>query len=178
MKDECHKETKVVVQVIIIPNDYSKQDQYNQRKQLKQCDHTDTNKEDYIETRDDDETKVVMYMDDHLKQGVQSNQYDSLKQEQNYCFGSINRIDYDEQGQSDDDPSLLDDDDDSGNDSNDTHSFTIIFESNDTSEPASRYDSRIRGISTATVAPELNAYVGQSGAQRMQQIDDLECPLV
>ena len=68
---------------------------------MKRCDHTDTNKENHIETRNDDETKVVMYTDDHLKQGVQSNRYDSLEQEQNYCFGSINRIDYDGQGQSD-----------------------------------------------------------------------------
>ena len=67
-----------------------------------------------------------MYTDDHLKQGVQSNGYDSCEQEQNYYFGSINRIDYDGQGQSDRDPRLLDDNDDSGNDSDDTHSFTII----------------------------------------------------
>merc|ERR1712238_182174 len=84
----------------VMPNDHSKQDQHNQRKQLKRCDHTDTNKEDHIETRDDDETKVVMSTDDHLKQGVQSNRYDSLDQEQNYRVGSINRIDYDGQGQS------------------------------------------------------------------------------
>ena len=69
MNDEYHKETKVVVQVIM-SNDYSKQDQHNQRKLLKRYDHTDTNKEDHIETRDDDRIKVVMSMNDHLKQGV------------------------------------------------------------------------------------------------------------
>ena len=114
-----------------------------------------------------------MSTNDHLKQGVQSNRYDSLEQEQNYCFGSINRIDYDGQGQSYRDPSLLDDNDNSGNDSNDTHRFTTISESDDTSEPAPRYDSRIRRIPTAAVAPELNTYVDQSGARGMQQIDDL-----
>ena len=82
-------------------------------------------------------TKVVIFTDDHLKHGVQSNWYDSLKQEQNYCFGSSNRVDY---------------------------------ESNDTSEATPRYNSRIRRIPTAAVAPELNAYVDQSGSQGMQQI--------
>ena len=87
---------------------------------MKRCDHTYANKEDHVETRDDDKTKVVMSTDDHnLKQSLQSNQYDSLEQEQyvqtkcicynmkpywkphlslyviNYCFGSINIIDYD-----------------------------------------------------------------------------------
>ena len=70
------------------------------------------NDEYHVETRDDDQTKVVMPTNDHLKQGVQSNRYDSLEQEQNYCFDSINRIDYDGQCQSDRDPSLFDDDDD------------------------------------------------------------------
>ena len=172
MNDEYHEETKVVVQVIM-PNDHSKQNQHNQRKQLKRYDHTDTNKEDHIETRDDDKTKVVISMDDHLKQGVQSNWYDSLEQEQHYCFGSIIRIDYDGQGQSDRDPSLLDDNDDCGNDSNDTHRFAIFFELNDNSEPASRNDSRIRRIPTAAVAPELNACVDQLRARDMQQINDL-----
>ena len=40
------------------------------------------------------------------------------------------------------------------------------------SEPASRYDSRIRGVSTA-IASELEAYVNQAQFQGMQQIDDL-----
>ena len=56
-------------------------------------------------------------------------------------------------------------------DSNDTHSFTIILKSNDTSEPASRYDSWIREIRTAAVAPELKAYVDQAGVRGMQQIE-------
>ena len=30
---------------------------------------------DYVETRDDGKTKLVMSTDDHLKQTVQSNQY-------------------------------------------------------------------------------------------------------
>ena len=124
-----------------MPNDHLKQDQQNQRKQLKRCDHTNANKEGYIEARDDDQKTVVMSTDDHLEEGLQSNRYDSLKQEQNYCFGSNNRINYNKPGQSDCDPSLLDDDDDFGNDSNDTHGFTISFKSNDPSEPASRYDS-------------------------------------
>ena len=106
MNNEYHEatidiwKTKVVVHVIM-PNDHSKQDQHSQRKQLKRCDHTDSNKEDHIETRDDNNTIVVMSTDDHLKQGVQSKRYDSLEQEQNYCVGSINKIDYDGQGQSD-----------------------------------------------------------------------------
>ena len=157
MNNEYHEETGVVVQVIM-PNDHSKQDQHNQRKQLKRCDHTYTNKEDHIETRDDDETKVGMYMDDHLKQGVQSNRHDSLKPEQNYCFSSINRINYDEQDQSDRNPSLPNDDVDSGNDNGNTHSFTIddTHSFTNISEPASRYDSQIKGIPTAAVAAELN----------------------
>ena len=46
-----------------------------------------------------------------MKQGVQSNRYDFLEQEQHYCFGSIIRIGYDEKGKSDRDPNLLDKDD-------------------------------------------------------------------
>ena len=63
MDDIYHKETidvwktKVAVQVIM-PDDHSKQDQHNQRKQLKRCDHTDTNKEDqvYYDNNSDDDT--------------------------------------------------------------------------------------------------------------------------
>ena len=63
MNDEYHKETiniwktEVVVQVVM-HNDHSKQDQHNQKKELKQCDHTDTNKEDqvYYDSNNDDNT--------------------------------------------------------------------------------------------------------------------------
>ena len=53
MNDEYHKETinvwkaKAIVQVVM-PNDHSKQDHHNQKKELKRCDHTDTNKEDQV----------------------------------------------------------------------------------------------------------------------------------
>ena len=53
MNDEYHKETidvwktEVVVQVVM-HNDHSKQDQTNQKKELKCWDHTGTNKEDQV----------------------------------------------------------------------------------------------------------------------------------
>ena len=78
MNDEYHEETidvwkaKVVVQVVM-PNDHSKQDQYDQKKELKRCDHTDANKEDQVENRDDDETKVITSTNDHLKEDLKSN---------------------------------------------------------------------------------------------------------
>ena len=53
-----------------MPNDHSNQDQ---KKELQRCDHTDANKEDQVETRDDDETKVITSMDDHLKDNLKSN---------------------------------------------------------------------------------------------------------
>ena len=63
MNDEYHRETidvwktEVVVQVVI-PNDHSKQDQHDQKKELKCCDHTGTNKEDqvYYDSNSDDDT--------------------------------------------------------------------------------------------------------------------------
>ena len=57
MDDEIHKETidawktKVVVQVMM-PNDHLKQDQHNQKKELKQCDHTDANKKNQVSNND------------------------------------------------------------------------------------------------------------------------------
>ena len=56
MNDKYHKETKVAVQMIM-PNDHLKQDQQNQRKQLKQSDYTNIIKEDHIDTYNDDGSK-------------------------------------------------------------------------------------------------------------------------
>ena len=63
MNDEYHKETidvwktEVVVQVVM-PNDHSKKDQHDQKKELKRCDYTGTNKEDqvYYDSNSKDDT--------------------------------------------------------------------------------------------------------------------------
>ena len=38
---------------------------------------------------------MVMSTNDYLKEDLKSNQCDPLEQEQHYCFGSINRTNYD-----------------------------------------------------------------------------------
>jgi len=86
MNDEYHKETidiwttKVVVQVVM-PNDYSKQDQHDQKKGLEQCNQIDANKEDqvYYDSNSDDDTVTQVegvsadtYNDDNYVLGKQS----------------------------------------------------------------------------------------------------------
>merc|ERR1712238_49620 len=59
MNDEYHKENIVVVQAVM-PNDHSKQDQHNQRKQLKRCESRGMQQIDdlvYYDSNSDDDNE-------------------------------------------------------------------------------------------------------------------------
>ena len=86
MNDEYHKETidvwktKVVVQVVMA-NDHSKQDQHDQKKELKRCDHTDANKEDqvyYNRNSDDDTFNDATQVEDVIEDTYDDNDDDNV----------------------------------------------------------------------------------------------------
>ena len=90
--------TKVVVQVVM-PNDHSKQDQHNQRKQLEWCDHTDANKEDqvYYDSNSDDDTATQVenvsentYVDNNCVLGKQTNSNSDDDNENDDGNGNVN----------------------------------------------------------------------------------------
>ena len=148
MNDEYHEKTivqktKVVVQELM-PNDYSKQDQQNQRKQFERCDHTNTIKEDHIDIYNDDDSKckhngcqVLLFQLTHRMRSNDIHVSYGSSYDDAYCDG-CNNLDTSDRFGKDSDVQVVkninlfsDYDDDVGNDSDDTHGFTITnYDSN------------------------------------------------